>query len=100
MTPPPHLDDQAAGKWAELFPILADRARDLDGDTPSTTARDGLAAYCLAYSHHLTAEGQVAALGLVVKSPAGFPVDNPYLAISRKAQAEMRRWAALLRLTG
>ena len=34
----------------------------------------------------------MAALGLVVKSPAGFPVENPYLGIVKRALIEMHRW--------
>jgi Phage terminase, small subunit len=35
----------------------------------------------------------------VVKSPAGFAVENPYLTVARKAQSTMRQWAAELKLT-
>ena len=31
-------------------------------------------------------------LGLVVKSPSGFPIENPYLAIVKRALVERHRW--------
>ena len=40
----------------------------------------------------------MAALGLVVKSPAGFPVENPYLGVVKRALIEMHRWGKELRL--
>lgn len=94
MIPPPeHLDEQARAKWAEVYPILEGRA-----DTQQGTL-DALAAYCVAWSQWTAADTQVKALGLVVKSPNGFPVENPYLPIARKAQSELRRWGSELRLT-
>lgn len=93
MNLPPHLDDAAHAKWQELAPILAAR-----GDADQGTA-DALAGYCVAWSQWTAAETKVRELGAVVKSPAGFPVENPYLTVARKSQAEMRRWASELKLT-
>ena len=31
-------------------------------------------------------------LGLVVRSPAGFPAENPYLGVIKRAMVEMHRW--------
>ena len=59
---------------------------------------DALAAYSQAWSRWTAAETKVNELGTVVKSPAGFPAPNPYVAISA-AQRQMRQWAAELRLT-
>lgn len=81
--PPSHLDAAAAAKWAELAPTL---------DTTQPGIADALAAYCVAYSRWTAAEQQVATLGLVVKSPSGFPTENPYLAIVKRALIEMHRW--------
>ena len=91
--PPAHLDDQAAAKWRELLPILEGR-----GDVDQAVA-DALAAYAVAWSRWIAAEQQVNALGPVVKSPAGFPVANPYLAVAAAAQRQMRQWATELQLT-
>jgi P27 family predicted phage terminase small subunit len=90
--PPEILDAQARAKWAELLPILETR-----GEVDTSTL-DALAAYCQAWSRWQSAEGQVNALGAVVKSPAGFPVQNPYLAVAAAAQRQMRQWADVLGL--
>ena len=88
--PPEHLDEQATAKWAELLPIL---------DTPLDQGRlDALAAYAVAWSRWTAAEAQVAELGPVVKSPAGFPVQNPYLSIAKDAQRQLRQWGDVLGL--
>ena len=83
---PEHLDAAAIAKWGEVFPILQER-----GDVGQGVA-DALAAYCVAYSRWTAAEQQVGLLGLVVKSPAGFAVENPYLGVSKRALIEMHRW--------
>jgi P27 family predicted phage terminase small subunit len=83
MTIPKHLDKQARAKWKHLAPTL---------DVTLPGIADALGAYCMAWSRWVAAEQQVAALGLVVKSPAGFPVENPYLGIVKKAMIEMHRW--------
>ena len=84
--PPEHLDAQARRKWAEVFPILQERGN-LDAGS-----LDALAAYCSAWSRWTAAEQQVNTLGTVVKSPAGFPVANPYVGIAAAAQRQMRQW--------
>jgi P27 family predicted phage terminase small subunit len=83
VTPPAHLDEAARSKWQQLAATLA---------TSSPGVADALAAYCVAYSRWTAAEAQVAALGLLTKSPAGFPVENPYLGIVKRALIEMHRW--------
>lgn len=92
-TPPEHLDEQALAKWAEVLPILEGRG-DLDQGT-----LDALAAYATAWSRWTAAEAQVSTLGLVVKSPAGFPVANPYAAAAAAASRQMRQWSKVLGLT-
>ena len=80
---PEHLDAAAVTKWRELAPTL---------DTTQPGVADALAAYCVAYSRWVKAEQQVAGLGLITKSPAGFPVENPYLGIVKRAMVELHRW--------
>ena len=91
-SPPEHLDAQARQKWGEVFPIL-ETCGTID---PGTL--DALACYCQAWSRWTTAEQQVNALGAVVKSPAGFAVANPYIAIAAAAQRQMRQWGDVLGL--
>ncbi len=89
---PEHLDQAARAKWAEVLPILEGH-----GDVDQGTL-DALAAYCSAWSRWTAAEQQVGTLGLVVKSPAGFPVANPYAAVAKDAQRQMRQWGNVLGL--
>lgn len=89
-SPPKHLDKTAAKKWKEILPQLAD----LEQGT-----LDALAAYCSAWSRWTGAESKVQELGPVVKSPQGFPVQNPYLPIAAQAQRQLRQWSGELRLT-
>jgi len=92
-TPPKTLDAEARKKWREVLPILSAR-----GETDQA-ALDGLAAYCQAWSRWIQAEAKIIELGPVVKSPSGFPVQNPYVAIAKAAQVQLRQWAGELRLT-
>ncbi len=93
MNAPEHLDKPAHMKWGEVYPLLAAR-----GDMDQGTA-DALSAYCSAWSQWVQAEAQVKVLGLVVKSPAGFATENPFLTVARTAQVAMRQWLTELRLT-
>jgi P27 family predicted phage terminase small subunit len=90
--PPQHLDDQARVKWSAVLPILKRRGN-IDQGT-----LDALAAYCQAWSRWTAAEQPVNTLGAVVKSPAGFAVPNPYLAVAKDAQRQMRQWGDVLGL--
>lgn len=50
--------------------------------------RGALAAYCTAYALWLEAIEQVQRHGTVIKSPTGYPVQSPFLAIANR-QAEI-----------
>ena len=91
---PKHLDDEGRRKRGEVFAILQGRGEPL---TPAPS--NALTLYASAWSQWLAADAQVKLLGLVVKSPAGFAQENPYLSVARKAQTELRRWGDVLRLT-
>jgi P27 family predicted phage terminase small subunit len=90
---PDYLDAQARGKWAGVYGILQARG-EID-----TGTLDALACYCAAWGQWRAADEKVTELGLVVKSPAGFAQENPYLAVARKAQTELRRWGDVLKIT-
>jgi P27 family predicted phage terminase small subunit len=87
--PTKHLDAAATAKWKEILPTL---------DTEPGTL-DALAAYCAAWSRMIDAEAKVQELGAVVKSPQGFPVQNPYLAILQAERRAVRQWGETLKLT-
>jgi P27 family predicted phage terminase small subunit len=94
MKAPAHLDDQAQAKWAEVHAILEARGEPLDAGT-----LDALTSYASSWSQWLSASEQVKAIGLICKSPNGFPVENLYVGVARKAQVAVRQWAAELLLT-
>jgi len=92
--PPEHLDPEARREWErvtqELHAVGA----------VAQLYRGPLAAYCAAWSRWIAAEKQIVATGgEVVKSPSGFPIQNPYLAIANRAAADMTRLAAEFGMT-
>ena len=53
--------------------------------------RGALATYCGAYALWAEAMGQIQKFGTMVKSPTGYPIQSPYLAIAnRQAELMMR----------
>lgn len=79
---PPELSPVARQEWSRLSSELAklNLVTQLD--------RGALAAYCMAYALWLEAIEQVQRHGAVVKSPTGYPVQSPFLAIANR-QAEI-----------
>jgi P27 family predicted phage terminase small subunit len=60
---------------------------------------DALALYCAAYARWADAEEHLAEDGVVVRSPTGYPIQNPYLAIANKAMEQMDRSLAKFGMT-
>lgn len=90
---PAHLNDVAREEWSRL-------TRELSAVNLLTNLdRGSLAAYCVAWSRWCEAEQRVREMGAVVKSPTGFPIQNPYLAIANKAMEQMHKLAAEFGLT-
>ncbi|MCG2682520.1 MAG: phage terminase small subunit P27 family [Planctomycetales bacterium] len=89
---PEHLDQAAKDHWDSLIPLVYET-----GQWDPTTA-DALAAYCSAWSRWQAAEKAVAELGAIIKSPSGFPIQNPYLAVANRAQQNMQKWGKTLGL--
>jgi P27 family predicted phage terminase small subunit len=92
--PPPHLDDQGRAKWVEVIGLLLAR-----GDVLDAGILTAVGCYCQAWAQWAQASAKVQELGLITKSPAGFPQENPYAVVARKAQTELRRWGEQLQLT-
>jgi P27 family predicted phage terminase small subunit len=89
---PPELTDDAAAvrEWTRLAPIMRTRGQITDAD------RAALIALCLEWSRYLGALQKIATLGMVVKAPSGYPMQNPYLPIATKALAACSRlWPEL-----
>ena len=76
-----------AGK-KKLEEVLSDWASEAEGSD-----LDAVADYCRLFERKAAADAQVREHGALVKGPNGFPVENPWLAVSMKAGSEMRKIA-------
>ena len=56
--------------------------------------RTALALYCQAWGRWVEAEEALKQYGVMVKSPSGFPMQSPYLAVATKAMEQMRQLMA------
>jgi P27 family predicted phage terminase small subunit len=84
---PPELSPLARQEWVRLGAELSK----LSLVTPLD--RGALAAYCAAYAFWADALQQIQKYGTMVKSPSGYPIQSPYLAIANR-QAEIMIRAA------
>ena len=91
--PPMELDAVARDKWDQLVTLVWEH-----GWNPATG--DALASYCTNWSRWQAAEAELAKTGPVIESPSGYPIQSPYLSISRRAQDELRRWGRIIGVTG
>src|SRR5262245_53421542 len=92
-SPPTWLSPAAKTEFTRLARELA--------DIGMITALDRgvLAAFCVLRERWIEAECRVGELGVVVKSPNGFPVINPYLSVANEALRQLRAYAIELGLT-
>ena len=82
---PPELGPLAKQEWDRLVNELAVLRLLTNLD------RAALAAYCGAYALWAEATAQIQKYGAMIKSPTGFPIQSPYLAIAnRQAEIMMR----------
>lgn len=90
---PSHLDKVAQKEWRRM-------AKELYPTGVMTVAdKTALEAYCGEYSKWVLATQQIQKYGMLIKAQSGFPMQSPYLQISNKAQAEMRKWLVELGCT-
>lgn len=81
---PSHLSDEAKREWHRV-------ARDLANlGLLSRIDRAALANYCQAWGRWVEAEEALRKYGVMVKSPNGFPMQSPYLAVANKAMEQIR----------
>jgi P27 family predicted phage terminase small subunit len=85
---PPHLHGEARKEWSRLGRKLRDFGLVTDID------KAALALYCQAWARWIEAEDALRNFGVVLKSPSGFPIQSPYLAIANKAMDQMTRLLA------
>ena len=81
---PSHLSGEAKKEWRRIVPELAAVGLITRID------RAALAMYCEAWGRWLEAEDALRKYGVMVKSPNGFPMQSPYLAVANKAMEQMR----------
>jgi P27 family predicted phage terminase small subunit len=81
---PGHLGPEAKREWRRLAPQLARLG------LLSKIDREALALFCQAWARWVEAEEALKRYGVMVKSPNGFPMQSPYLAIANKAMEQMR----------
>ena len=81
---PEWMDDDAKKEWARVAPMLVKNGLLTEMDV------DALTAYCHAWCAWKDANAKIRQFGAVVKSPSGYPIQSPYLAISNKAMDTMR----------
>lgn len=90
---PAELNEVAAREWDRLVAELEPRRVLTDLD------RNALAAYCAAYALWSDATDSLRRFGPMLKSPSGYPVQSPYVAIASRQTAIMMRIAGELGLT-
>jgi len=82
---PAHLQGEARKEWWRTGRKLLDcgLVTEIDGAA--------LALYCQAWARWVEAEANLSRFGVVIKSPSGFPIQSPYLAIANKAMEQMAK---------
>lgn len=83
-TCPAHLCPAARSEWRRIIGELEPLGLVTKLD------RAALAAYCQAWGRWVEAEEALRKHGVLVKSPSGFPMQSPYLAVANKAMNQMR----------
>jgi len=83
--PPEWLSGEGRAVWDAEFPKLVRNGVITEIDIGA------FAKYCQAFGRYLSAESMVAKQGEVMIAPSGFPIQNPYLAISNKAAEQMHK---------
>jgi P27 family predicted phage terminase small subunit len=81
---PSHLSETAKREWKRAGRMLLQLGLITGIDRPA------FALYCQAYGRWVEAEEALRQYGVMVKSPSGFPMQSPYLAVANKAMEQMR----------
>jgi P27 family predicted phage terminase small subunit len=90
---PEHLDGEARKEWDRLAPMLSDSGVLTQAD------RGTLATYCQIWARWVDAETKAKEQGLLVQTPQGAAIQNPYVGIANTAAKLLRGYAAELGLT-
>ena len=81
---PAHLSEEALKEWHRAGGFLLNLGLISDLDLAA------FAAYCTAYGRWVEAEQSLKDFGVMLKSPNGFPIQSPYLAVANRAMEQMR----------
>ena len=81
---PDHLSPAAKKEWERVTPLLEKLGllSQIDGAA--------LSLYCQAWGRWVEAEEALRTYGVMVKSPNGFPMQSPYLAVANRAMEQIR----------
>ena len=90
---PPWMSGEGKAAWATEFPKL------VRSHVMAEVDLNAFARYCQAFGRYLTAESYIAKQGEVLIAPGGFPIQNPYLAVSNRADEQMRKAEAEFGMT-
>ena len=84
-TCPSHLSAEAKREWRRSSKLLAEMG------LLARIDRAALAVFCEAWARWVDAERALQQYGVIVKSPNGFPMQSPYLAVANKAMEQLRQ---------
>lgn len=87
-TCPSHLNATAKREWTRVSREL------LACGLLTSVDRAALSCYCVAWSRLVEAEKKIAATGLIVQSPAGYPIVNPYVGIVNRQMDIIHKFIA------
>jgi P27 family predicted phage terminase small subunit len=90
---PAWLSPEAQEHW----PLIAGQLR--DAGILTVIDAPALALYCESFARWKNANDQVVKYGAVVKSPNGYPIQSPFLAIANRAHDQMVRLLAEFGMT-
>lgn len=90
---PPHLDGPARHEWQRVADLLHSAGLLTQVD------RAALAGYCVAWGRWIQAETSLREHGPIVKSPSGYPIQNPWLSVANAALAQVQKLAAEFGMT-
>ena len=85
---PPELGPAARQEWDRIVSELTSKG------VLSSFDRGLLAVYCNAYAQYFEAMQEVQKYGAMIKSPNGYPVQSPYLAVANRHADTMVRIAS------
>ncbi len=86
-------DPDALAIWQRLVPEL------IKAGLITPIFEGMLAAYCMVFARWIEAERELRKTAKLVKSPSGYPLQNPWLAIANRAIEQMRQLGSELGLS-